>query len=197
MSQPRYGYPRLIQQMTSRSKNNQVRLSERYHFEYMGASEFEGTVLSQTVRSMNGNCELGTFNIDGIQIYACWDNRVYDAVGVELVLQQIYFQQIRLVEPVKFNARTYQQYKALEKQRQKLRAEYIPNAWIDIQNGLFWTWEKINIKDIPLNIAKSVAWMDLTPEQRRAAQQSAHVKPTLGAQMGDLRERLAANKSSH
>jgi len=183
--------------MSSRSKNNQVRIGERYYMDYMGSTEFESGLMGATIRSMAGNCDIGTFNIDGITIYACWNKDNYDAVGVGYVLNQLYLEQIRLQEPSGFTARKYQEYKALEKQRQRLRAEYLCNAWFDVQHGLFWTWEKINIKDIPLNLTKSVAWMDMTPEQRRAAQQSAHVKPTLGAQMGNLREQLAAKKSPH
>ena len=168
-----------------------VRLGVRYYFDYMGSSEFEQGMLGETIRRMVDHLETGEFVIDGIRIYAVWDTDNYDAAGVELVLNQLYQGQRRTKEWTNFEGRKYQEQKALEKQRRELRGLYPTNAWFVIDHGLFWTWEKINIKDIPLNLAKTVQWNDLTPEEQRAASVPAvQQKPTLEAKFGPLREQL-------
>jgi hypothetical protein len=179
--------------MSSRSKNNQVKLSERYYVDYMGASQFETGSMGRSIRAMNGNAEIGEFVIDGIKVYACWNKDHYNAAGVQEVLTGLYNGLFWVQERIDFTARHYQQQKALEKNRTALRKEYPTNAWFDIEGGLFWTWEKINIKDIPLNIVKSVAWMDMTPEQQREAANPGRIHPTLGGKFGALRDQLKSH----
>lgn len=190
MPSARYQRPYLIQRMSARSKNNQVKLSERYWMDCMGATEFESGFMGRAIRAMNGNCDIGQFEIDGIKIYACWNKDNYDTAGVEMALSQLYFGQIRTQEFVGFEAKKYHEQKQLEKQRTLLRREYPINAWFEITHGLFWTWEKINIKDILLNLAKSVAWMNMTPEQQREAANPHGINPTLGGKFGNLRDQL-------
>lgn len=164
---PKHPRPYLIQRLSSRSKNNQVKFSDRYYFDYMGATEFERGTLPKTIRVMHGQHEYGEFEVDGIRLYAAWNPENYNAAGVRLVLDGLLREQIRTKEYTGFTARKYQEQKALDKNRIQLRQQYPINAWFEIEGGLFWTWEKINLKDLALNFAKSVEWMDQLHATRR------------------------------
>ncbi len=188
--QPRYAHPRLIQRLSARSKNNQVRLTERYSTDYMGASEFEGSAFAQTLREMQGKIDTAVIEIDGRPIYAAWNRNHYDLAGVTLVLNNLYYGKFRTPEPTYFDWDRWQKYMAMSKQQTKLRAEYMTDAWFDIQNGLFWTWQKINLKDIALNIDKSVEWMNMSREQQRAKTITRPDKVVFDQVFGDLRSQL-------
>ncbi|QVD49322.1 hypothetical protein LUCX_252 [Xanthomonas phage vB_XciM_LucasX] len=193
MSEALYKRPYLIQRMQARSKNNQVRLGERYSNEYMGASEFERGTMAQTLKSMHGFVDHGQFQVGELTIYAAWDHRNYNSAGVQLVLDGLWNGQFRTKEWLNFSLKKYvEQQRAVKEMRLSpmARSADYTDAWFDIDHGLFWTWQKINLKDIVLNIAKSHAWMSLSEGERRAAQFETHGRATLQGALGPIADQL-------
>lgn len=191
-------FPRLVQRMSSKSRNNQVRLGERYDNDYMGATEFEAGLMGQAVRAMHGQTDIGEFMIDGRRIYAAWNSSNFNAAGVEFVLTELYMDRIRTHEPTYFNGQRFVKQLTDSKLPKKNRVGSYFDAWFDIENGLFWTWEKINIKDIPLNIAKSVAYMDQSHEERRERNIVAPLgRATLQTKLVGVKEQLSSQKNGH
>jgi hypothetical protein len=141
---------------------------------------------------MNAGYDSSTLILDGITIYAAWLPHFYSAADVQNMLDRLYHDQGRWVRVPTFCTYHYRKFCELDKQRREARSQYLVNAWFDVESGVFWTWEKINLKDLATNFAKSVAWMDLTPEERRAENLRHRGRPTLEAQLGPLREQLLA-----
>jgi hypothetical protein len=183
--------PRLIQRLSSRSRNAQVKFSERYHFDVLEGDH--GRRVIDALGKMHKNLETTEISLHGIPIYLAWNVDNYDREGAALVLDQLWNRGLleeRLEQPTYFCYSRYQEQQGLEKQRRQLKQQYAINAWLDVEHGLFWTWEKIRIEDIAINIAKSMIWLEKTPEERRAENFAGREKPTLAAQLGPLKDQL-------
>ena len=189
-----YKQPHWIQRLSSRSRDNQIRFTERYHADGMGNSHFEQGYMVNALKQMDGNIQTTVFQVEGNDIYAAWNPDHYDAEGTEYVINKLWNERVGgwwVEECTYFRQQCLSEQRALEKQRLKQKKLYAINAWFDIEHGLFWTWEKINLKDIALNIAKQAAWSALSAEERRAHSLGTRAKPTMGALLGSLKDQLS------
>lgn len=179
--------------LSSRNRNPQVRFSERYHLG-LGADVTESDYwqLGNAIRAMNGGYDSCKFDLDGTDISAAWLPQFHNETDIQYRLYRLYNLISHSVGVPTFRPHHYRKQRDLEKQRREARSQYLVNAWFDVEYGVFWTWENINLKDLATNFAKSVAWMDLTPEERRAENLRHRGRPTLEAQLGPLREQLLA-----
>ena len=182
--------PTKIQRLCSRSRDSQARFIERYMID---GFECAPGYLSRTLEAMHNNLETAEIDLHGIPIYVAWNPDKYDRDGAALVIDQLWnggLLESRQESPTYFTFGRYQEQRGMEKQRRVARRQYFVNAWIDVEHGLFWTWEKINLKDLASNIAKTVEWLHKTPEERRAENFAGRRKPTLEAQLGPLKDQL-------
>lgn len=189
-----YKQPHWIQRLSSRSRDNQIRFTERYHADGMGNSYFEQGYMADALRQMDGIVQTAVFQVEGNDIYAAWNPNHYDAEGAEYVISKLWNERFLsgwwVEECTYFRQERLSEQRAFEKQRLKQKKLYAINAWFDIEHGLFWTWEKINLKDIALNIAKQAAWSALSVEERRAEIFALRGNSTLGAKLGPLKDQL-------
>ena len=152
-SKGKYKTPRLIQRLIARTKDCTVRFGERYQMDYMGSTEFELGLIAARLRELATRSMMGEVMVNGRFILVLFNPVHYDLQGVECVLNKLYHNEFQLKEPSLFNDDYRKRYK-----------EISPNtridAWFDIQHGLFWTWQRINIKDVQRNIRISVEYMD-------------------------------------
>lgn len=174
--------PPHIQRLKSRSRDNQVRFSERYEFDYMGNSYFETGECAKRIREMTaeGAFATGETAIAGFKVLFAYNPNNYDeAVAIE-TLRTIYDrgQDWWIEEDPYFDYQTVSCVTKALKDRAQWKAMGIDSpvpayhavdAWFDITYGLFWTIDKINIRDILLNFRHSVTEWDA----RRAAREKA------------------------
>lgn len=163
----------LIQRMRMVNKCNQVRLSKRFEMDYMGSTEFEVGALARTMRRINLHMDSGIIDFNtihgAIKIYVAWDNCAYNRAGVELALRNIWDNNWRLKEQSGFDTVRYK-----NQVIDKIHPTAGHDSWVDIENGLFWTWAKCNPADFIRNVEKSVKWMDLSPEERDLKTKEEH-----------------------
>ena len=168
---PEYHRPMVVR-MHMANKDNQVRFSQRFHSEYMGRSEFEGVDFSKRLREMHQEMRVGCVSVDGCDTYIAYSPKYFaNHEEVEAYLSDIYHERLRAFEFTRFNREYRRETIELKKEygKKENKLKTMPtrtNAWFDIEVGLFWTMEKININDLRLNIRKSVEYMD----QQKAAQ---------------------------
>lgn len=168
--------PCFVQRMTMTSKNSEVRFSERFEMDYMGNSYFERGDMWRSIRAMNGKCGVGVVMVDGVDVFVAFNTNNYNLAGIQLLLTQMYYGQHRMEESTYFN----REYRLETARIRKTMKNILPildmpeytqrtDSWFDIEHGLFWTMEKINIKDIVRNIRFSVAYMDAETAKRQGA----------------------------
>lgn len=174
---PAYCRP-LIQTLRMQNKDNQIKFSDRFQFDCMGAHEFERGLARERIIEMNESSVLGAVTVDGCEVLICYSPKHFASHReVELYLNDIYHGAIRTHEPSYFNQEYRRETARLRKEHKadnnplKQRPDRV-DCWFDIERGLFWTFEKINIKDLRLNLRKSVQYID---DQKAAAVQDAQV----------------------
>lgn len=151
----------LIQRLHMRNKDNQITFGERFGCEYMGSAEFEIGELAKRIREMDAQCHVGEIMVNGIFMLAAWNPERFTQHDVERELNRLYRGEQRTKEWTNFNHEYRKQTRELAKETNPLKRP-LPrtNAWFDITNGLFWTWERCNISDIRKNFRLSVLLMD-------------------------------------
>ena len=155
---------RNVQNLRSRSSNEEVRFSERYEIEYMGSTEFECGYLSQRLRDLAEFGTPGEIMVDGVFMLVLFDSRHFNKQGAEYAIGRVYDGTCRTQDFTGFDQRNRREASSKRKQRDgfaRLKGKDLErNAWIDIDHGLFWTWQRINIRGVLRNIRKSVEYMD-------------------------------------
>lgn len=171
---PKEQKPPHIQRLKSRSKNNQVRFSERYEFDYMGNSYFEQGECAARIRELNDLAAIGRTVIGGFKVIFVYNPRNYNEAGAVETLKKIYDRRQGwwIEEDPYFNRETCNFVVKMLKDRKRWNREFssIPfhrvDAWFDITYGLFWTIDTINPADILLNFNRSVRHMDAVKTAR-------------------------------
>lgn len=162
-----YTKPYLIQRMTMVSRDCNIRFGKRFLNHYMGAVEFEHSEQAQRIRELHARNSVGCIMIDGCDIFVMYSPDRMTLEQVKKELSDLYWGKTRTKETTNFN-REFR----LRRKRSGLPASphEDTNAWFDIENGVFWTWEKININEVRKNIAASVRYMD---DVRKRAEEEA------------------------
>jgi hypothetical protein len=152
---PKYRPLYLIQRLYMRNKDNQIPFDERFACEYMGAAEFEQGELAKRIRELDANCLVGEIMVNGMFMLAAWNSERFTQQDVEREINRVYRGEQRTKEWTNFDD-------ASRKSRKQKEAEgrEPTNAWFDITNGLFWTWERCNISDVRKNFRLQVLKMD-------------------------------------
>lgn len=156
----------LIQRLQMVSKDNQVRFGERFLGDYMGGSEFERGYMAARLRELHEDIRLAVVKVADRTVYVAYHPKHFaNDEEVRLYIEDLYYQRISVKEHTDFKAEYVDETLALQREYKKSenklkRKPARTNAWFDIERGVFWTLEKINLKDIPLNIRKSVEYMD-------------------------------------
>lgn len=125
----------------------QYRFGEVFKLDYMGNAEFEFGAFPDFMRRMNG-AELISFKleINGRKVFGVADSSAYENQDViKEVLQNIADQKYRL------KCSSY--FPPEEPWQEKV------NAWADIGNGMFWSFENINSTVLTL-FKNSVEYMN-------------------------------------
>ena len=182
---------RQIWPMSARNKNNQVKITERYLFEDL--PQIEGgrnPVLIKVFRAMEENLETGEITIDGRPVYVAYNANCFDLPGAGQAIYNVYTGAQRTQVPTRFDWSHWSKYLTMAKQLTKLKSEYMTDAWLEHEYGVFWTWQKINIKDIALNIRKYLEFVDLPEDQRRSQLTRVPGRVTLDMALGGLKSHL-------
>lgn len=137
---------RFVQRLRMRNKDNQVPFEERFEFDFMASPEFHGEWINQRLRELEVFGEVGEVMVDGVFVLVLYHSNRMTLKDVEVTLNAVYHGDHLTRERTNFN-RDYR----------RLRKEFRwCNAWLEIENGLFWTWERVNIRDVLKNITRSV-----------------------------------------
>lgn len=167
--------PWAIQRMDMVSKDCNVKFSDRFKNDLMGATEYERGYQAACIRIFaEGDCEVGIIKVGGLDMVAAWRPSVSTREQIQDWVQRIYFEQWGHYSPHDYTAFTSSKrdlYLADVKQwerdpfREGRRTFHqFTNAWFDIENCVFWTWEKINPKDLLKNFRKSLEYMNAKRE---------------------------------
>lgn len=145
------------------SRDNQVRFGDRFSCQYMGSTEFEVGAMGQRLRELDKASEIHEFKLDKLTVRVLFNPVYFDKLGVERVITKVYRDEYRLQERSEFTPRDFER----RAQHRKDWGDYT-QAWFEIDYGIFWTCEKMGMRDVQLNIRRSVAFMDLAREEREA-----------------------------
>lgn len=156
--------PSLVQRLTARNKNPFVPLGERYFWDYMGNSYFEHGDAARAIEAMNSHCELGETTIDGIKVYFAFNTEHYTLDGVIDILNRLYQDKIWMEEWSGFNRRHWDRYYPVR--NEKRTGNNVYDAWLEIERGLFWTWQKINVTDLKISFRVHVQYLLYNRRQR-------------------------------
>lgn len=164
---PKYRPLYLIQRLRMRNKDNQVPFEHRFEREYMGSKEFERGEMALRIRELNENCHVGEIMVNGVFMLAAWNPDRFAMGEVERELNRVLRGEQRTKEWTNFTDAYRRETRQLEKETGSKLSQSNPlthrtNAWFDITNGVFWTWERCNISDIRKNFRLSVMEMDGT-----------------------------------
>lgn len=148
--------PRLIQRMSMESKNADIKFGDRFNNDYMGANEFERGMMRERLVELSKYNAIGQVLVHGIPTFVLFHPDRYDLAGVEYMLNRLYegAYALDLREPIYFSAEHRKQWKDM-----KVSGATYTNAWFDIEHGLFWTMETINIADVRKNIRQSADYI--------------------------------------
>lgn len=182
--------PTHIWRMSTRSKNEQVKITERFLFEFMEGPLFTGDHRDKVLATMHTTLETGVVTVDGRPIYVAYNRLQYDLAGVEDMLNRLYLNQFGTSAFTRFDWANWSQWLTLEKQNTKRRQAYMTDAWLDLDYGLFWTWEKINVKDIIKNIQKSIEFAEMPDHERRKHLTREPGRVNMEHLLGDLKSRM-------
>lgn len=146
--------PRWVQRMTQNHKNSRMPFNDRFALDYMGNSYFEQGKLVETIRTLAAQPELGLleFKIDKVRIYVAFNPSNYTAEAAETIIRAIWNREHWMEEHTGFDEKHYNMRKSDRWQE--------ADAWIDIESGLFWTWERINLQDMHRTYQTHVQYLD-------------------------------------
>lgn len=148
--------PRYVQNLereTVEGSPSQYRFGEVYGLSYMGAAEYEFGAFPAMLRRMN-EATLSSTMVklpNGKKVFVVYDSSNYESEKeVQTIIRNLFKDKYHL----KCNTMSY-------------AADHY-DAWVDINNGLFFSYENLN-NTIPTIIANSVTFMD----ERKAAMSKA------------------------
>lgn len=195
---PKFSRPFHVLPLSSRNRKTNVRFTDRYFFDGPASNtEQEHSRLGNAIRSLAEGHQTGIVVVDGIEIYSAWRPDKFDEAGVRYVLDRALNDRWTLSLPdIGFRPAKFRYQTSLEKQRTEQHRQYLTNAWLETEHGLFWTWEKINLNDLQGLFVKSIEWMNKSIEERREMSLGHLGRPTLASQFGDIRDQLLASSRS-
>lgn len=181
--------PWAIQLLDMVSKDCNVKFSDRFKHHCMAATEYERGFEARCIRVfVEGDYDVGEVVVGGIKMIAAWRPSISTRDEIKAWLRKIYFEQwgqFSPHDPTYFNDYYRGNYVADLKMWEQDpfregRREYAQfhNAWFDIENCVFWTWEKCNPKDLIKNFRKHVEYLDAERERKRlltSPKERAHV----------------------
>lgn len=186
---PKTQRPPHIQRLKSKSRNNQIPFTERFEYDFMGNSYFEQGECAARIKEMADLCEFGKVRIGNHVVLFAFNPNNYNELGAAETIKAIFDRKQNwwIEEDPYFDAVTLGHVAQALKDRKKWTQSFITttlarsflltgprppcfhsvDAWFDIRYGLFWTIDKVNIRDVQLNFIKSKQFWE---HRRKTAQ---------------------------
>ena len=136
-----------VQRMRMKNKDNQVQFEHRFESDFMSHPHFHQGRTCARIVELHQSCEVGEVMVDGVLMLTAFNPEKATKHEVEQALNAIYHGDIKTRERTNFN-RDYR--------RLPLEQRWT-NSWMEIDTGVFWTWERCNISDIRKNFARTAA----------------------------------------
>lgn len=181
---------RNIWRASARTRDNQCPLTYRYLFEHMGQPQFEGAAFENVMRYMDGNVSTGTVDIDGRPVYVVYRSDLGELSVVQNELDRLYRKQTPTSADIRFDWERWRHYLTFDNQNVKLRKAFLTDAWLDIDYGVFWTWQRVHVQDIVTNIRKTVEFMDTPDYERRKHLTRTPGRVNMEYMVGELKSRM-------
>lgn len=181
-----------IQRLKSKNKDPKIKMSERFEFDYMGNSYFEGGSVARAIRHLHTEGETHEFKIDKTKVQCIYSTFCWTPESLEKHLNELasgkyrhwveetpYFHRDGIAEQARCSKRP--DWKDISIGRALMSRDKelsLPSAatpraydaWLELHAPVFWTVRPINLKDLRQNMRISVDEMD-----RRRREEAAHV----------------------
>ena len=174
--------PAYIQRLKSRSRNPHIEFKDRYEFDLMGCAQFEQGEWAKRAREFDEVAGLGRTQVGEFTVHFVYNPVNYNEQGAIETIQQIYDrkQPWWIEEDPYFNYETCRHATRVLQDRAVWNAQFITalphnhiDAWFDIQFGLFWTIDNVNVYDFRENFERTVRGIEVRRRKRDAAKGSA------------------------
>lgn len=172
---PQPGY---IQRLKSRSRNPHVEFSERYEFDRSTIPAEMENELTYRIQEFDEVAGLGQTQVDGFTVHFVFNPVLYNEAGAIKTIQGLYgvTKTWKMADDPYFNRETCQHAKRVLRDRAVWNAQFITavphnhiDAWFEIEHGLFWTIDNVNVWDFRENFERTVRAMELRRRKREAA----------------------------